>query len=107
MHFDALDVSLKLIRALRPIVKKIKMQDPKEAEQMTSAASSVCRSLSEGRMRVGRDRPHLFRIASGSASEVRTGLLIAQAWGWVTQDEVAEAEALSDRLAAMMWRLTH
>ena len=106
-RFEALDLSLDLIRALAPIVRRIQTHDAEEARQMRSAASSVSRNLAEGRARAGKDKPHLYRIAAGSAAEVRAGLLIAGAWGWVTAEEVGQAMALVDRLCAILWRLTH
>ncbi len=43
--------------------------------------------------------------ASGSNTEVRATLDAAIAWGWI--DDATEAHALLDRLAAMLWRLSH
>ena len=45
------------------------------------------RNRGEGSRRVGRDRPNLYRIAAGSAEEVRVALWVARAWGYlVTRD---------------------
>lgn len=74
--------------------------------QLRRAAASVPLNLAEGRRRSGRDRQHLFRIAAGSAAEVRACLLVAQAWGWLAEDGAAESLALIDRVLAMCWRLT-
>lgn len=106
-RIEILDVSLDLIRAIKPIVKKLQTQDAEEARQMKNAANSVARNVSEGWERVGKDKPHLYRIAAGSAREVRAGLLIADAWGWIDPAELEVAMALCDRLGAMLWRLTH
>ena len=107
MAFDALDVSLDLIRTLSVLVRKIQTHDAEEARQIRTAASSVSRNLAEGRARAGKDKLHLYRISAGSAEEVRVSLLLSQAWGWVAPDDVAEALRLLDRLCAMLWRLTH
>jgi four helix bundle protein len=56
---------------------------------------------------LGRDRLHAFRIAAGSAAEARSALAVAQAWGYVSAETYAQANALADRLLAMLWRLTH
>jgi four helix bundle protein len=106
-RIEVLDVALELIRAVRPIVRKIQTQDAEEARQMKTAANSVARNVSEGWERIGKDKPHLYRIAAGSAREVRAGLLIADAWGWVEPAEMDDAMSLCDRLGAMLWRLTH
>jgi four helix bundle protein len=70
-------------------------------------ASRVPLNLAEGRRRVGKDRLHHFRIAAGSAAEVRVALLVARAWGDLEARDVEEALLLLDRLLAMLWRLTH
>jgi 23S rRNA-intervening sequence protein len=55
----------------------------------------------------GRDRIHSWRIAAGSAEEVRASLLIAEAWGYVEPDILAPSLELLDRISAMLYRMTH
>ncbi len=107
MDFHALEVALQLIRALRPVADKLAQHDKQEAEQLRDAASSIVRNLAEGRRRVGRDRLHLWRIAAGSADEVRNSMRLSLAWGWLADDDVAVAMPLVDRVLAMTWRMTH
>ncbi|HEV8325537.1 MAG TPA: hypothetical protein VG389_28270 [Myxococcota bacterium] len=61
----------------------------------------------EGRRRAGKDRLQSYRIAAGSADEVRAALLVAAAWGWLPEPALAAPLALLDRLLALTWRLTH
>ena len=63
--------------------------------------------LAEGARRTGKDRLHLYRVAAGSAAEVRAALAVGRAWGWIGSAALAPAEALLDRVLAMLWRLTH
>ena len=105
--FDALEVSLKAIRSLRQPLRTIRARDPKLAEQLRQAASSVALNLSEGRRRLGKDRRYHWSVASGSAEEAHTCPRLAEAWGNVTESEIKEALQLLDRLLAMLWRLTH
>jgi four helix bundle protein len=105
--FDALDVSLEMIRLLADPIRSIGRCDPDLARQLRRAAASVAMNLAEGRQRAGRDRAHLFRVAAGSAAETRTALEIARAWRYATEEEVAPAIAMCDRVQAMTWRLTH
>lgn len=58
-------------------------------------------------MRAGLDRRDLWRRAEGSAAEVTVALRLARARGDVAADELAQVDALLDRLRAMLWRLTH
>jgi four helix bundle protein len=72
---------------------------------MRRAASSVALNLAEGNRRTGQDRLQFFRIAAGSAAEVRAALEVALAWGYIDAAPLAETEL--DRVLAMVWRLTH
>jgi four helix bundle protein len=107
MSFDAFDVSLQLVRSLRQPLKQVQAFDASLATQIRKAAASVPLNLNEGRRRRGGDRLHLWRVAAGSADEVRACLLVAQAWGYLEADALEEPLALLDRVLAMSWRLTH
>jgi hypothetical protein len=52
-------------------------------------------------------RLHHWRVAAGSADEVRTALRVAVAWGDFDEPDAADALGLLDRVLAMLWRLTH
>jgi len=106
-RFDALELSLELIRALRQSVALVRRRSAKLASQLEDAASSVAANVSEGNRRAGKERIHLFRIAAGSAEEARTHLRVAEAWGYVAPRDIEPALGLADRELAMLWRLTH
>ena len=105
MAFEALEVALELVASLRGPLRRIAEQDKALAEQLRRAAMSVALNLGEGRRRAGKDRVHHWRVAAGSADEVRQCLRVAQAWGYV--EPAAESLGLLDRVLAMAWRLTH
>ena len=107
MRFEALELSLDLIRSLRDPLRQLRSRDAKLYGQIRTAASSVALNLSEGSRRAGKDRRHHFRIAAGSADEVRTGLRVAEAWGDLDGARIAESLAYLDRLLAILWGLTH
>jgi four helix bundle protein len=106
MRFEALELSLSTIASLRGLLPLLRRRDPRLASQIRDAASSVALNLGEGNRRQGLDRIHLWRIASGSAEEVRTALRVAVAWGYVGERAVAEALGRIDSLQAILWRLT-
>jgi four helix bundle protein len=106
MTFQALELSIDLIRSLRGPVEALRSRDPALHRQIRAAASSVALNLGEGNRRVGADRRHLFRIAAGSAEEVRVALRVAEAWGDLDGVSVAEPLGHLDRLLGMLWRLT-
>ena len=105
--FEAFGVALCLIRSLRPVLATIRQHDKKLAAQLENAANSVGLNLCEGRRRTGGDRLHFWRIAGGSADEVRAGLYLAEAWGHVDAAAVLPCLAHTDSLLAITWKLTH
>ena len=105
MPFEALEVSLEVIRSLWPPLARIRTRDPKLYQQIRSAANSISLNLAEGRRRHRKDKTHLWSIAAGSADEVSTALRNAVAWGDIEEEAVARTLELLDRVLAMLWRL--
>jgi four helix bundle protein len=105
-RFDAFEVAIEAIAALKGVVMVIRQHDAELAKQVVRAASSVAANVAEGNRRVGRDRLHFLRIAAGSADEVVAHLRVARAWGWIG-NEAEQALGLLDRELAMLYRLTH
>ncbi len=107
MAFIAEELALDFIRSLRPLIAKIGQHDRDLKEQISDAANSASLNLMEGRRREGRDRTQQWRIAGGSAAEAMNGLRVAEAWGYVSQDDIALALSRGDALCAVTWRLVH
>jgi four helix bundle protein len=104
--FDALVVARALVAQLRLPAERIAARDADLARQLRRAATSIPFNIAEGRCRGGKDKPHLYRVAAGSAAELTEALHVAVAWGHVEAAEVAEALADLDRVRAMLWQLT-
>ena len=62
MTFKALELALKLVRSLNPVLKVLRAHDPDLADQIARARTSGPLNLSEGRRRIGKDR---FLLARG------------------------------------------
>ncbi len=107
MALEVLEVSLEMIGALRAPVARLRQADRDLADQVRRAASSVALNIAEGAGRVGKDRPHRYRVAAGSNLEVAAGLRVALAWGDLEAAEVQPALDLGRRVGAMLWRMTH
>ncbi len=107
MALEVLEVSLEMIGALRAPVARLRQADRDLADQLRRAASSVALNIAEGAGRVGKDRPHHYRVAAGSNLEVAAGLRVALAWGDLEAAEVQAALDLGRRVGAMLWRMTH
>ena len=63
-------------------------------------------NIAEGARRVGKDRTHLWRVAAGSANEVRVALRTAVAWGDLDAALTLRSMQLLDRVIAMLWKMT-
>jgi four helix bundle protein len=101
----AYDVSLDLIRELRPIVTTLRRHDRDLASQLQRAATSISLNIAEGRDRSGGDQRRFYEIAAGSAGEVRAALDTADAWGYPIA--VASCGAVLHRVRGLLYGLTH
>ena len=107
MSLKAQQVALEAVAALRPLMPLIRRADRSLADQLARAASSAVLNLAEGAYSDPGNRRARYFSAAGSANEARAALGLAVAWGYVADGRAAEAEALIERVVAMLWRLTH
>ena len=105
--FDALEVSLQAVAALREPLRVVQSKDADLYRQIRRAGSSVPLNIAEGGRRVGKDRKHHWRVAAGSADEVRVALRTAVAWGDLDRAATIPSLALIDRVIAMLWKMTN
>lgn len=93
--------------ALAPIVRAVARHDRALADQVRRASSSVVLNIAEAERSDAGNARARFHTAAGSANETRAALRVAVAWGYVAVEGAGEAEALLDRVAAMLCRLLH
>jgi four helix bundle protein len=103
--FQAHEIAMQLIVAIRPIVESVLPRDKNLACQLRDAATSAAANTAEGGRRVGGDRLHAFRVASGEAAEALSHARIAVAWGYASESLLEPVVVLEDRLQAVLWRL--
>ena len=87
------------------MLEQLRKGDRALTDQLKRAASSVALNIAEGNRRTGQDRIQFFRIAAGSAAEVRAAMDVARAWGSIEASPAVAAQL--DKVLAMLWRLTH
>jgi four helix bundle protein len=105
MSFQVHDVAVQMNAAVAHVYAKVRAADAGLADQLKRAAQSVPLNIDEGNRRAGRDRLQLWRIAAGSAAEVRSALEVAAAWGYIDAAAAKAADELADRVNAMLFRL--
>ncbi len=101
------EISFELIGALRPLMSRIKKQDKSLGDQLARAASSIALNIAEADYSDGGNKRARLFTAAGSASETRAALRVATQWGYLAADDAAAAQALLDRIIAVLWKLTH
>ena len=107
MNFQALELSFSVVSSLRGSVRALRRLDRDLASQLSRALNSVALNLAEGSRREGKDRLHLYRIAAGSADEVRVALRLAEAWGYLDCNSLKQPLGSLDKIQAILWTVTH
>jgi four helix bundle protein len=105
MALQVEDVAIEVVELLRPLVELIGRRDRSLADQVRRAASSVVLNVAEGEGVVGGNKRLRFLTAYGSAGEVRAGLRVAVAWGYVGRERVRAAEEGVERVRRMLYGL--
>ena len=106
MAFDVEEAAYELVAALRAVVARVKRGDRALADQLARAASSVALNIAESNYSdPGNRRARLF-TAAGSANETRAALRVSVAWGHCAPTQAEVAQALLERIIAMLWKLT-
>jgi four helix bundle protein len=105
--FEARNVAEEFVGSLRYIIETVADRDANLGSQLRRAAISAALNTSEGGRRSDRDRKSRYRIAAGECDEAMSAVRVAIALGWVDAADAVAADALADRLRAMLWRLCH
>jgi four helix bundle protein len=95
-----------IVRELAPLVRRIREQDAKLADQLRRAAQSVVLNIAEGRGNDAGNARLRFATACGSAKEVRAALGVASDWGYVEPRVVEPLDLRLDRVCAITWCLS-
>ena len=99
----ALEIALNIIRLVRPLLRRIGRYDRELEYQIRKALTSGALNTGEAWKRFKRDRTHLYRVAAASEEEVRTGLLAAEAFGYLSEKDIAASVAEVDRYQRVVW----
>ena len=107
MHqFIAYDVALEFAHQLAPTLVALRRKDRSLEDQLRRAAASTVLNIAEGDGKSSlRDQARFFEIARGSCREAHAALRLASVWGYLDDAEVAELDALADRVCALLSKL--
>ena len=83
----------------------IARRDRSLAQQVRRAASSIALNIAEGECSDEGTARVRYNTAAGSASETRTALHVAQAWGYIEGEDARGCLDRLDRVLRMLWPL--
>jgi four helix bundle protein len=90
----------------RQVMTVMKRRDKALFEQIHRAMNSVVLNTAEASGNDPGTARARFASACGSAKEVRAGLRLAIAYGYVSNSKVAELDIALDEVCAMSWKLS-
>ena len=98
--------ALQAARGLQPLLPIIRKRDKDLFDQVRRAMNSVVLNIAEANGNDSGTARARFATACGSAKEVRVGLQLAAAYGYIGQTRLAEVDIALDEVCAMSWRLS-
>ena len=98
--------ALQAAEGLRQVFPALRKRDRSLSEQIHRAMNSVVLNIAEADGNDPGTSKARFASACGSAKEVRAGLQLAVAYGYVASCTVAKVDIALDEVCAMSWRLS-
>jgi len=98
--------ALQAAAEVQPLLPIIKKRDKDLFDQVRRAMNSVVLNIAEADGNDAGTARARFASACGSAKEVRAGLQLAAAYGYIGQTPLAKLDIALDEVCAMSWRLS-
>jgi len=98
--------ALRAAGGLRQVLPVFRKRDKALFEQIHRAMNSVVLNIAEADGNDAGTAKARFASACGSAKEVRAGLQLAVAYGYVSNSRVKMVDIALDEVCAMSWRLS-
>ena len=98
--------ALRAATGLRQVLSIVRKRDRGLFDQLQRAMNSVVLNLAEAEGNDPGTGKARFASACGSAKEVRAGLQLAVAYGFVANARIEKADIALDEVCAMSWRLS-
>ena len=98
--------ALQAAAGLQPMMAGLRRRDRGLFDQVHRAMNSVVLNIAEADGNDPGTAKARFASACGSAKEVRAGLQLAVAYGYVASSQAAKVDTALDEVCAMSWRLS-
>ncbi len=103
--FHTLALALECAREAAPLIKRFKRTNKEIASQLDRALIRACLGIGEANKREGGNKSLRFRTARGEANEALIALMVAEAIGLATRDELTPLAKKLDKLVAYLGKL--
>jgi four helix bundle protein len=100
------DKALQAARGLRPVMPVLRKRDKSLFEQIHRAMNSVVLNIAEADGNDTGTSKARFASACGSAKEVRAGLQLSVAYGYIASSSIEKVDTALDEVCAMSWKLS-
>ncbi len=107
MAFIVYDLTLQLLKELKPLIEQVRRHSPSLADQMERAGQSTFLNLAESRSARGKNEAAKLQLALTECREVRVALQLSVAWGYLGGAASAGTDDKLDQVAAILWVLVH
>ncbi len=107
MAFIVYDLTLQLLKELKPIIEQVRRYDPSLADQMQRAGQSTFLNIAEGQSARGKNEAAKLQVALTECRETRAALKLSEVWDYVDAAAIAAVDKHLDEVAAMLWTLVH
>ncbi len=98
--------ALQAAEGLQGVLPVLRKRDKDLFDQVRRAMNSVVLNIAEADGNDSGTAKARFATACGSAKEVRAGLQLAAACGYIGQARLAKVDIALDEVCAMSWRLS-
>ena len=106
MAFIIQQRALRAATGLREVLPVVRRRDRSLFDQINRAMNSVVLNIAEADVNDPGTAKARFSTACGSAKEVRAGLQLAVAYGYVSIAGITKVDTALDEVCAMSWRLS-
>ncbi len=107
MAFIVYDLTLQMLKKIKPLIEQVRRHDPSLADQMQRSGQSTFLNIAEGQSARGKNEAAKLQVALTECRETRAALQLSVAWGYLSEAASAGADDDLDQVAAMLWTLVH
>lgn len=107
MAFIVYDLTLQMLRELKPLIEQVRRHSPSLADQMERSGQGTLLNQAESRSSRGKNEAAKLQLALTECREVRAALQLSVAWGYLGEAASASVDDKLDQIAAILWVLVY